>query len=416
MSQVFIEKLSKNSFIRGGFVFTSASFVVSILNYLFNLVIARGFSLSDYGEYMSAFSYLAVLSVPFSALSVIIINRISKAKVADRAILAKAIERWIVSLLLQYKFQLLLLTGILFGFFYLKTNLLEISIVFVLLSILLNLFSTVYFSVLQAYKAFFIAGLFSLILAFIKLFLGGGVVFFFSQLEYLYVTLVILNVIMVIIGHKLLLFKQKMVIKVIDFKPIQSYVFKRQNILPTLTMLGIIGMLNIDVIMVKKFFDAQQAGLYAGLSLLGKIILYVTAPLSLVAFTFFAGTEHKHNKKKILLFSVFLYLLIGFMVSVVYYIFSDFVVHVVFGEKFTQISSYVWLTAIFGSLYSIVSLFGQYAVSKLSSFGLYSILGLFLQILGLYYFHSSFYDVLGVNIVVMIIMTTIYSVCIAREK
>jgi O-antigen/teichoic acid export membrane protein len=180
-------------------------------------------------------------------------------------------------------------------------------------------------------------------------------------------------------------------------------------------MLGIIGMLNIDVIIVKKFFDAEQAGLYAGLSLLGKVILYATGPLTLVSLTFFSGSEHTHNKKNILLFSALLSLFIGGCASVVYYLFSDLVVQVIFGAKFSDIGQYVWLTAVFGSLYSVVSLLAQYAVTKLRYFSAFSIVALAAQVLGLYLFHNSFYDVLRVNTAVMLCVAVFYSICILKD-
>jgi O-antigen/teichoic acid export membrane protein len=411
-----LTRLSKNTFIRGSFIFTSASFLVSIGNYLFNLLMARGFSLSDYGEYMSAFSYIAILAVPFSALNVILINRISRAKVEDRATVAKSIESWIFATLITHKYKFISICILLFSFFYLKTNLLVVSVLFILITTLLNLFTTFYTSALQAYKAFFIAGILSLGVSILKIAFGTAIVFYSPKIDWIYALIVILSLLGNFVGSKLLLFKHKVSSKKsITFRPIQQYLVRKQILLPTITMLGIIGMLNIDVIIVKKFFDAEQAGLYAGLSLLGKVILYATGPLTLVSLTFFSGSEHTHNKKNILLFSALLSLFIGGCASVIYYLFSDLVVQVIFGAKFSDIGQYVWLTAVFGSLYSVVSLLAQYAVTKLRYFSAFSIVALAAQVLGLYLFHNSFYDVLRVNTVVMLCVAVFYSICILKD-
>jgi len=416
MIKSLISKASANTFIRGGFIFTSASFLVSISNYLFNLLMARGFSLSNYGEYMSALSYIAILTVPFSALNVILINRISRAKVEDRAAVAKAIESWIFATLFAHKYQLLSIVILLFSFFYLTTNLLVVSMAFVLIAVLLNLFTTFYTSVLQAYKAFFIAGMFSLTFALLKLFFGTGLVLYISKIEWIYGLIIVLSVLGSFAGSKLLLFKQKISAKKsISFQPVQNYLLKKQVVLPTLTMLGIIGILNVDIIIVKHFFDAGQAGLYAGLSLLGKIILYATGPLTLVSLTFFAGSEHSHNKKNILLFSAALSIGIGLATGIIYYLFSDLVVRVVFGSKFVEIGQYVWLTALFGSLYSVVSLLAQYALSKMKQYAAFSLVALGAQILGLFIFHNSFYDVLIVNTAVLLCLTVFYGFCIVKN-
>jgi len=42
--------------------------VASVLNYVFNLLIARIFPLASYGEYMTAISYLMLLGVPLGAV------------------------------------------------------------------------------------------------------------------------------------------------------------------------------------------------------------------------------------------------------------------------------------------------------------------------------------------------------------
>lgn len=410
-----ISTLSQNAFIRGGFIFSSASFAVSVLHYLFNLIIARGFSLADYGEYMSALSYVAILAVPFSALNVIVINRISKTKSAQRMSVAKGIERLAVHSLFEHRYLLLAITIILFGFFYLKTNLLTLSIFFILLSVGLNLFTVLYSSILQAYKAFLIAGLFALAAAVLKVLFGIVVVFMSSRLELLYVLLLSLNVLTVIIGSKLIFFRKKALVKTVTFSPVQTYLLKKQVVLPTLAMFGIIGMLNMDIIIVKKFFDAEQAGLYAGLSLLGKIILYASGPLSLVALTFFSGSDHGYSKKKILLFSLGLCAGIGLILSVGYALFSELIVTIVFGRKFLEITQYVWLTAIFGSMYALMSILAQYAISGLKYFSVYSLVALGAQVLGLYFFHSSFYDVLMVNILVMLGMNIVYGYFIITD-
>ena len=80
----------------------------------------------------------------------------------------------------------------------------------------LNLFTTFYASVLQAYKAFFIAGMLSLGLAALKLTFGAGIVFYAPQIEYAYVLLVVLSIFGIFIGNRLLSFKQKKCFKYTD--------------------------------------------------------------------------------------------------------------------------------------------------------------------------------------------------------
>lgn len=411
-----IKRLSRNDFIKGGILFTSISFLVSICNYIFNLILARGFSLSIYGEYMTALSYFAVLTVPFSALNIIVLNKLSKTKVENRATLAMSIEKYILSSILKFKWHILFILTAISILFYFKTNLSSLTIGFILSSLFLNVYSIFYSATIQAYKKFLIAGLFPLSIAIFKIVSGFFIINSYPTLLSLYLFLILVNIFTIYIGSRLLRYKQKINKNLIKLKSPQSYIRSKQIVLSTISMLGIIGMLNMDLIFVKKFFDSDQAGLYAAISLMGKIILYATGPLSLVAVTFFSGSENKQNRNKILLFTALLYVLVGIVASIVYWLFSNLVVSLIFGSKFLVISQYIWLSAIFGTLYSLVNLFAQFGISKLRTFASFSVLGLILQVIGLYFIHRSFYDVLIINISIMILMVIIYSVSIHKDE
>ena len=81
---------------------------------------------------MSAFSYIAILTVPFSALNVILINRISRTKVEERKAVAKAIERWMAHTLRKHVIQIISIGILLFGFFSVNSTLQTVSILFYL--------------------------------------------------------------------------------------------------------------------------------------------------------------------------------------------------------------------------------------------------------------------------------------------
>lgn len=409
-----LTEVTNSQFIRGSVIFTSASFVVSVLHYIFNLLVARGLSLENYGEYSSALSLIAILSVPLTAVNVLIINQLSRTQATDRHALASALEQVLLD---RFKRQIALLLTVFFltgALLYNFTNLGKISIIFILGSVLLQLFVVFYSSVLQAKKAFIIAGSISVSVAVLKLAVGSGILTLMPSIEAIYGMLLLVGLITVSLSKWKLQLNQHEPINRNLSRSLLNYAQRPTVLYPTLTVLGITSLLHLDVVLVKLFFPADLAGAYAGVSLLAKIILYATGPISLVALTFFSDTEHNNNSKKILSFSLFLYLLGGSVLTVIYYVFSNYVVLAVFGSKFLQITEYVWITGILGSLHALAGLLGQYLVSRHSATGVLSIIAAVIQVMGVYFYHNSFYDVLTVSIVVLTFLVSIYSYQIFR--
>jgi O-antigen/teichoic acid export membrane protein len=181
-------------------------------------------------------------------------------------------------------------------------------------------------------------------------------------------------------------------------------------------MLGLVGLGVIDIILVKKFLPADQAGLYSSISLLGNIILYVATPLSQVAFSFFTGKDSRHNSLLILILLTLVYLLIGGCAAVAYFFFPELVVGIIFGSKFLVVSHLIWLAAIFGTLYSLVALYSQYFISRNSWWGVLTFFTLVIQGLIIYVNHQSIEQIMTINITVAFLLLTLMVGRIALGK
>ncbi|MDH5533815.1 MAG: hypothetical protein OEX81_05325, partial [Candidatus Pacebacteria bacterium] len=91
------QRIFKSSFIRSGVIFSVANFVVSVIGYVINLLIARAFSLANYGEYMTAMSYVLFLSVPITTFGMIVVQRIGRETKEKRKKVAIDLEKWLFS-------------------------------------------------------------------------------------------------------------------------------------------------------------------------------------------------------------------------------------------------------------------------------------------------------------------------------
>jgi len=411
LSSSAISKVLKSNFFRSSLTFSIASFVVSVIGYIINLLIARTFSLANYGEYMTSMSYVLFLSVPITTFGLIVIQRIGKEVVSKRKLLASNLERWLYSELKTNWLSLILLAMIFGALVYFKGNLGLPAILFILATSFLTFFQVFYSASLQAFKNFFMAGLLLIIIFTGKLLLSIGVITLSPSLINLFLAFVLSLLLGIIFGRKMIIGNQKNISPEVSHKFLNIYKYlKKKNLLITLiTTLGIVGLGNVDLILVKKFLPADQAGLYSSISLLGKIILYVATPLSQVAFSYFTGSDSKHNSTKILSLLSVVYLFIGTVSTLIYYLFPDIIIGIIFGSKFLVIGNLIWLAAIFGTLYSLVALYGQYFISKNSWWGSLLFLGLITQFILIFINHVSLFEVMKINIYIAISITILFS-------
>ena len=291
---------------------------------------------------------------------------------------------------------------------YFKGNLGLPAILFVLTISTFTLFQAFYSASLQAFKNFFLAGLFLIIIFSAKLFFSIGVISIAPTLINLFIAFALSMFLGLIVGKQMIRKGQTVSEKKVSHKFLNVIKYlKRKNLLITLiTMLGLVGLGIADIILVKKFLPADQAGLYSAISLLGKIILYVATPLSQVAFSFFTGSDSKHNSLLILVLLSISYLFIGGVSTLVYFFFPELIIGIIFGSKFLSISSLIWMAAIFGTLYSLVTLYAQFFIAKNSWWGSLAFFALVIQFIVIFFNHESLGEVIMINILVLFVLLT----------
>ncbi|MCA9373346.1 hypothetical protein KC921_04600 [Candidatus Woesebacteria bacterium] len=411
------KSLRRSHFVRGGVIFGSTSFLVSILNYGFNLLVARSFPLATYGEYMAALSYLALFGVPLGSIGILLIQKIGQQPPEHRLDFVLGLEQWLWQQIAKRWLSICVITTVLFGFLWWKSGLSLLSLIFVFLLSVLSTFSLIYTVALQAFKRFFEAGGLSIVSTTVKL-CGLLIVLLVSKSLFgVYGVLLLAGLVMVLFGRFLVRRNGKSASPMdIATRHVSLARFLKQKsfLIPIITSLGLVGILSADVILAKKVLPPDDVGLYAALSLLSKIILYVAAPLGTVAFTFFTGKESQQQRTKILLLTTMALLCIG-VVSIGSYLFlPNIIISVIFGSKYDSIQSFVWLSAVFGLLYSLANVFAQYWISRQSWLAVASVFALALQILGIIIFHSSLGQIMSVNIVLTGILLLVYSLGFGR--
>ena len=175
-----------------------------------------------------------------------------------------------------------------------------------------------------------------------------------------------------------------------------------------------VALYSIDIILARYFFDAMTAGLYGGISVMSKVVVFASTAITRVMFSEVVEKDRKDKSKikkrrkrtqKILFNAAgFLALLIGFFLFVAF-IFPELLTTIVVGNEYLEIApilKYMFLAMSFLSFSSLI-MFYNLSINyhkKITA----KIMGtaLFLQIALLILFHGNIEEfikvILGVNI------------------
>jgi O-antigen/teichoic acid export membrane protein len=149
--------------------------------------------------------------------------------------------------------------------------------------------------------------------------------------------------------------------------------------------------------LVKHFFSPHLAGLYSGLSLVGKVIFYFTAPITTVLFPLVIKKYHQGTD-----FLKTFYLALGLVfvpsvaISVFYFLFPKFTIYFFLGgNDYLKLIPYVGLYSVFLVVFCLLNITVTFLLSlKRTSVIIPMIIGSVSQIVCIYLFHKNFYQVI----------------------
>lgn len=363
-----IKKLWDNEFLRGGFFLTGATFLTNILNYCFNLLIARSLGPSGFGEIASLFSYISIISVPIAVITILITQKISAANHTAYTV-TQSLEYFFWSKIRKWWFlgvPLLLFIP----FIPQLTRLQTITAYTIPILIIASFGSSFYNASFQGLKLFILVAVFGMIGVLFKL-VGALLVFFgVDGLTTVMLFLIISAIFgffapMRVLRH---LFKKKS-LHMHDPTPIHKrliHIMLNPFFLTTVaSMVALTVFNNIDIVIAKKNFTEHDAGIYSSWALFAKMILFALGPITSVSFVFFANDQKKLHRKTLNL-SLWLLLVIGIITYIIYRFFGTFIITIFFGEKFNAVIPYLSLASIFGTLYTTILFINMFFLARKS--------------------------------------------------
>ena len=330
--------------------------LVNILNYLYHLILGRMLGPILYGELAAILSFMGLfLIIPSSATLAItkvvsssqnsqqldgIINRLRSKKISISLLGGSALflVAFIFSRFTDINLGVMFMLGIIFVFY------ISISIDRSILQGLIKFDRVVLSFLVEACSKLF----FGILLVFLNFKVFGGIMGFVisSVITAFYLS-----------GE----IKKTTNIHTIPNGDTSLMSIFKSSIPLLLNSLALTSIYSADVILAKKFLLPTEAGYYAALSALARIIFFAAGPITLVMFPIVSRKKSLgQNYLYHFFISVFLVLSISLLILLIYSFFPALMVNLLFGKEYLKASqnlSYFGLFMVFFTLANLISNF-----------------------------------------------------------
>lgn len=378
----------------------------NVINYLYHLLMGRLLGPASYGELSAFFSLIGLLSVVPLSFGTVIIKFVASSKNEQET---AAYLKWFTKPVFYMSVILALGTALFSPFLanYLNTPH-TLGIILIAVSFLFGLPAYLYRSVLQGLIKFHLVviGLISetgmkLVAGVLFVMLGFGVMGAMVGL-----------VIAIITGWLAGFFFLKHYREIQTTEKVHTKNIFNFTLPVLIQTVAMTSLMTIDLVLVKHFFSSFEAGIFAAVSTLGKIILFASAPVSTVMFPLVAK-RYVAGEKYV---SMFL-LSIGATAAVVsgvilmYFLFPQLVLSLLYGEKYFAGIGLLVPYALFTGFLALCGLFINFFLSvNHNKVVIFPLVAAVLQLIGINLFHQTITQVVWVSVSVATLLFVSLSV------
>lgn len=372
--------------------------ISNFIAYVYHLIVGRMLGPASYGVLVATLSLIGLVTVSFQFLGLVIIKFVS-AEGKHSQPLYIWFRNYAYKLGILFSLAFLLLTPFLSNFLNIDIPILLITAPAFLFSAPL-LFYRSYLQGLLKFKDFVLSSNFELAL---RLIIGIVLILLGLSVFGAVAGLVIASGVAMFL---LILMFRKYSFSGKTINPPNTVTIFKYTIPVFIATIANFSLVTMDLILVKHFFSAHDAGLYASISNLGKIIFYGTAPVSAVMFPIIS---RKHSRSesyiKIVFLSLLMTLLIAGGVAVLYYLMPDLMIEVLYGKAFLEASPYLSIYGLFMVIYTLGAVLVSFYLSREKiKIAYISLLAAIAQMIGIWLFHNSIIAVIHVNIIIALVL------------
>lgn len=393
--------------ISGSSVIFAGSLITNVVNYVFNLVMARTL-LNEYGALASLISIINILFV-FSTTVTTVFTKFTavfaaKNDVPHIQVLIRKGFLWIGSMGLLLAIILFLLSNLIAQFLHIN----QVSLLHIISATMFFVcLISVPYGVMQGLLKFFSYTSNTLFSALMKLFVSIGFVYLgFGLVGAVlgFLVSILFSLSLSVLQLKRYIFhKSTVTINLADLKKELA----RYSGPTLLSNLGFTAFIAIDIILVKHFFTDAIASDYAALSLIGRTIFFFVAPISFVLFPLIAQKKEKGEPlTKTLLLSIFL---VGFpstLLCIIYFLVPELIVLIFFQGRYANITQFLGPFSLFIVFYTLSFLLNNFyfAIGK-TKVSILTAIALICEIIYISFFHSTINQVVyGLDVITFLLL------------
>jgi O-antigen/teichoic acid export membrane protein len=172
---------------------------------------------------------------------------------------------------------------------------------------------------------------------------------------------------------------------------------------------------NIDILLVKYYFDAEQAGLYAAVALFGRLLYFACWSIVSAMFPVSAASPRDERPSQVLKTPLMLVGGLSAVFIITETLLPRFVVGLVLGQQFAHADELLGIYATATAIYAVSVVLIAYEMSRrLANTGWLQLVISGMTVLGIALFHSSLHQVIVVQIVTMLILLLLVSMPFLR--
>jgi O-antigen/teichoic acid export membrane protein len=179
----------------------------------------------------------------------------------------------------------------------------------------------------------------------------------------------------------------------------------REGIQAIVFFVGQVIINNIDILLVKYFFSPKDAGMYAAIALCGRVLYFAAWSIVSAMFPVSAAAKPGEEPGKVLRAPLFL---VGMMVAgfvAFTSLFPNFIVEVLFGGRFTSVQHLLSLYGLATGIYALAVVLMTFEMSrKIANTGWLQLVFSGLLVVAIAMFHQDLHQVVVVQIVLMVFL------------
>jgi O-antigen/teichoic acid export membrane protein len=351
--------IRQDSFLKNNVIYFVGSLTIAFLNYLYYPVMSRVLNVEEFGEMQTIFSLVFLSGVILTVFRMIVLNITANDTASEKSGTIPSL--FTLSFLMHVPFILALFIGSpLLSHYFAFESRYAFSIFG--LYILLSVYQTFYTAHLQGKKDFatltisqIVGSAGKLIISFALVYVGFGVLGATFAL-----------VLVSLITHIYMRLKCRTF--TLSFTPFKSVLQAIHKELPYATLVFVslsyvTFLYSSDVLVVKRLFSPEEAGLYSGVATIARIIFFLTGSISgvLISSVTLANTT-KHNHA-LLKKALMLILLIGGGALLFFTLFPVFVITLLVGAKYAPYAHYLPLMSLYLFIASLLNLLVSYLLA-----------------------------------------------------